>query len=82
MLELQANVTDAKWQKSLQGLLWIRVCNALNKLMNCANRICPHIPTCIVENHTQHHIIQRLGQVHANLTESTRYGINEGRCNI
>ena len=80
MLQFCPDAPVADRQEAIEGLRGTRVRNALDELVDCAHSVGPHVLRGVVEHKVEHHVVQRLGQVHAYLAEGARDGVHELHC--
>ena len=77
MLKLVPNAPVAERQEAREGLGRVRVGNTLHELVDGSNSVRADILRCVVEHETEHHVIQRLGEMNTYLAESARYSIDQ-----
>ena len=61
MFKLCPNILCTEWQEFGQCFGWISIGHALDELMNRADGISAHVVAREVEDHIQHHVVERLG---------------------
>lgn len=77
MLQLSTNILRAERQELRKCLGRVRICHTLHQLVNGTDSIRSHVVTRIIEDHVEHHVVQRLGQMYADLAESAADSVNK-----
>ena len=77
MLKLVPDASVAERQEAREGLGRVRVGDTLHELVDSSNGVRADILRCVVEHETEHHVIQRLGEMNAYLAEGARHGVDQ-----